>query len=750
MLFRRIFLVICLLQLSKNVIAQGDFYNIDSISEIRLYFFDANWDHLLDSMYVVGEKDRVVANIIINGDSYDSVGVRYKGFSSVSINTIKNPFNISLDYLINDQDHKGINKIKLSNVIQDPSFVREVLSYDIARKYMPASKANFSNLFINDTLWGLYVNVEAVNEKFLVDHFGSKNNSFFKCNPENLNIQIGGENSNLSNSHGNDSTDYYNYYDLESDYGWTQLYNLIDTLNNYSDSVYKLLNIDRALWMHAFNYTLINYDSYIGYGQNYYLYKQPSLEFSPILWDMNMSFGGFRLTDASQLYFNGFNISQAQTMDPFIHYYTPFISPRPLIEKLFQSTKNQKMFMAHIRTIVEENFLNQDYYSTAQYLQNMIDASVQNDTNKFYSYNDFNNNLNNQVSLTASICPGISELVDARANYLSNYSGFNGAPIVSNVNPQSLVFGNDFYINADVLGSTDVVLYFRFGENMRFKEVNMFDDGNHNDGLPNDGTFGALITNTANSVDYYIYAENDSSGIFSPERAAHEFYSISTNIPQSKLVINEVMSNNKSTVTDNSGKYDDWIELFNNSSTPISTNKLFFSDNLQNISKWKFPNIIIKPQEYFIIWADEDGHQGNNHANFKLSNLGEQLIISNNDSSIIDAEYIYTQQDDISYGRSPNGVGSFTMLTPTFNQNNTPSNTNNTFFEDDLVIFPNPFNDYFQIIGKSDFKVYNMLGEIIYYGKSFQKHINTSKWIPGIYFLKSTNDNLSLKLIKIK
>ena len=114
MFFRRVLLVICLLQLSQNVIAQGDCYNIDSISEIRLYFFDVNWDHLLDSMYVVGEKDRVLANIIINGDNYDSVGVRYKGFSSVSVNTIKNPFNISLDYLVNDQDHKGINKIKLS------------------------------------------------------------------------------------------------------------------------------------------------------------------------------------------------------------------------------------------------------------------------------------------------------------------------------------------------------------------------------------------------------------------------------------------------------------------------------------------------------------------------------------------------------------------------------------------------------------------------------------------------------------
>ena len=138
--------------------------------------------------------------------------------------------------------------------------------------------------------------------------------------------------------------------------------------------------------MHAFNYSLINYDSYIGYGQNYYLYKQPSLEFSPILWDMNMSFGGFRLTDASQLYFNGFNISQAQNMDPFIHYYTSFISPRPLIEKLFQSPRNRKMFMAHIRTIVEENFLNQNYYSTdySQYLP-MSPKHSFHQTLKYYS-----------------------------------------------------------------------------------------------------------------------------------------------------------------------------------------------------------------------------------------------------------------------------------------------------------------------------------------------------------------------------
>jgi hypothetical protein len=61
----------------------------------------------------------------------------------------------------------GFTKLKLSNVIHDPTFVREVLAYEIARKYMPASLANYANLYINDTLIGLYTNVEAVDRRFV-------------------------------------------------------------------------------------------------------------------------------------------------------------------------------------------------------------------------------------------------------------------------------------------------------------------------------------------------------------------------------------------------------------------------------------------------------------------------------------------------------------------------------------------------------------------------------------------------------
>ena len=395
---------------SAMLFSQSAFYETDAVREIQIDFYDENWDHLLDSLYVEGANGRILANVVIDGSTYYSVGVRYKGYSSVSVNNIKNPFNIKLNYVIEDQNHEGIDKLKLSNVIHDPSFLREVISYEVCRKYMPASHANYANLYINGVLWGLYTNVEAVNKAFLIENFGSKYAPFFKCNPADLNIQIGGLNSDLSNTHGPDSVDYTPYYDIESDFGWRNLYHLIDTLNTVPEEIDKVLNVDRTLWMHALNYSMINFDSYIGYGQNYYLYLDQANQFNPIIWDLNMSFGSFRLTDASQLFYGGFDIAQAQNMDPLVHHNFISVAPRPLMTTLFESERNRKMYLAHIRTIVDENFVNQDYSTRAESLKEMISQDVLNDPNKFYSNDDFISNINDQVALVSSICPALEKV----------------------------------------------------------------------------------------------------------------------------------------------------------------------------------------------------------------------------------------------------------------------------------------------------------------------------------------------------
>mgnify|MGYP001300857630 FL=1 len=103
---QKIFLLIFFL--STNILyCQNNFYHTDTVQEIRINFYDSNWDNILDSLYVLGDKQRILAHLEINGFSYDSVGVRYKGFSSVSVNRTKNPFNIKLDYIIENQDHFG-------------------------------------------------------------------------------------------------------------------------------------------------------------------------------------------------------------------------------------------------------------------------------------------------------------------------------------------------------------------------------------------------------------------------------------------------------------------------------------------------------------------------------------------------------------------------------------------------------------------------------------------------------------------
>ena len=108
-MLRNISLIFSAFIITHGAFSQN-FYDVDNVREIKIYFYENNWDHLLDSLYIAGDEERLVANLEIDGNQYDSVGIRYKGFSSVSINTIKNPFNIKLDYIDNNQNHEGFKK----------------------------------------------------------------------------------------------------------------------------------------------------------------------------------------------------------------------------------------------------------------------------------------------------------------------------------------------------------------------------------------------------------------------------------------------------------------------------------------------------------------------------------------------------------------------------------------------------------------------------------------------------------------
>ena len=205
--------------------------------------------------------------------------------------------------------------------------------------------------------------------------------------------------------------------------------------------------------------------------------------------------------------------------------------------------------------------------------------------------------------------------------------------------------------------------------------------------------------------------KNDSSGRFSPERAAYEYHSIQTPLSIGELVINELMAKNESTVQDLNGDYDDWIELYNPTSSSISTAGLFLSDDSTNLMKWPIPEQTLSSDEYLIIWADEESDEEGMHANFKLSSNGEQLFLSYNSSETIDSISFSSQNPDMSFARSPNGTGSFIELIPSYNANNDHAQST-TLNQVDFKCFPNPVNNFLKVTYSSSFKGHLKLCDI--------------------------------------
>lgn len=724
-----------------------DLYDINTIQDIRIVFAESNWDALLDAQASSTEDYISAQSVSINGVVFNNVGVKYKGNSTYNANRVKNPFHIELDTYVN-QDYQGYTDIKLSNVYFDPTFVRETLSYSILRKYMHAPLSNYANVYVNGTLMGLYVSSESISKKFVDNHFYSDNNTFFKCNP------IGGAGPGSSSYPnlaylGTNITSYQSAYELNSDAGWEDLVSLTNTLANDITNIESILDIDRALWMLAFDNVLVNIDSYIGtFKQNYYLYKDDNGRFNSIVWDLNMSFGVFTQTGTVSL-------STTTAKKQMTHLLHANDAAWPLVQKLLAVPQYKRMYLAHFKTILEENFSNDNYYTTAQAYQTLIAPSVQADINKFFTYAQFQSNLTTDNTGGMNPAPGIKNLMDGRYTYLSTLTDFtNTRPTITAVAPIVAIplINSNVFITANVINSntTGVFLGYRANEQLSFTKIQMLDDGLHGDGVDNDNVYGASINVSNVFMQYYVYAENNNAGQFSPERAEHEFYSLNASYPTinpGDLVVNEIMAQNTLTVTDADGEYEDWIELHNNTNTTLSLDNLFMTDTDTNLIKWQIPTgTIIEPNGYLTIWADEDGAQEGLHASFKLSASGESVILAYANGTIIETVNYGAQTADLGYARIPNGTGNFVIQSPTFNFNNESLATSAFDFNQYLSVFPNPTKGNLTIHNKQypieTASIFNLQGQLLYnntYQSQNEITIDISSYSTGIYMIMINN-----------
>ena len=126
---------------------------------------------------------------------------------------------------------------------------------------------------------------------------------------------------------------------------------------------------------------------------------------------------------------------------------------------------------------------------------------------------------------------------------------------------------------------------------------------------------------------------------------------MNTDINTGKLIINEVMLINNSTIMDKYGKYSDYIELYNGNDYDIDLYGYYLTDNMKETRMWTFPDVTIKAGEYMIIFASgKDNTQDELHTNFKLDGKGETIALSDSSAKVISKVYVKESLKDTSYG----------------------------------------------------------------------------------------------------
>ncbi len=495
------------------------FYDTGTIQEIKIKFEQENWRYVLDSLRFNGDG-LLFGSVEINGQQFDDIGVRYRESRSFQPGNKRNSLYLKLNFIDKEQNYQGRGSVKLSSALRDPSMVREVLGYEIARRYTPAPLANYARVIVNGEYYGLFVNVEPIDDAFLKRNYGTDEGTFIRCAPNLVENEPSGCKADVYGTLQFDESAkcYLHNFQLLSESGWDDLIELTYLLNKKPDEVNRALNVDQALWMLAFNNVLVNLSSYTGrYSENYYLYRDNQGKFNPIVFDLNLCFGSYKNTGVG----SDLRLKELQEMDPLLHVNN---QDKPLISQLLSNERYKKMYLDHIRTIVNDVFRKDQYIERIKELQALIREDFKADDNRYYSMEDFDNSLTETIGKRSRI-PGLKELMTPRTDFLKKDVVLAVVPpeisdvTVSSRERFSSEKVTEFKIQAKVEKfPTEVLLYYRHSEKAPFKAMEMVDDGRHNDGEAQDGVFGVEIkpANGATSIQYYIYAENAKAANFSP------------------------------------------------------------------------------------------------------------------------------------------------------------------------------------------------------------------------------------------
>ena len=140
------------------------------------------------------------------------------------------------------------------------------------------------------------------------------------------------------------------------------------------------------------------------------------------------------------------------------------------------------------------------------------------------------------------------------------------------------------------------------------------------------------------------------------------------NVSSLGVRINEFMMKNEAVFYDEDGDCPDWVELLNTSDKPIDLAGFGLSDNFAEPLKWTFPAITLQPGETLLVLLSGKTKPYTAesiflHADFKLSDSDDGLLLSNATGVTVDRIATVTLPESASYGRDPSDHAAWKFFT---------------------------------------------------------------------------------------
>lgn len=251
-----------------------DLYDPDELPTFELEFTPNEWSGVMSDCYAGAQNYRPVS-FTYAGETVEA-HARLKGNWSWSCD--KPQFVISFNEEDSTGRFHGLRKIMLDAPWYDRTVLHERLAFPLFKQLgLPYSCVNNAKLMINGDYFGLYANIERIDEEYLERNFEEPDGNLYQGGVELKTNESVGDTSRLTALQGAKTV----------------------------EEIAALVDLDQAVAEWAAEAMLPAMDNYwAGVEINYYLYDHPSLGFVYLPYDLDLSFGDAAYTSGELVWPN--------------------------------------------------------------------------------------------------------------------------------------------------------------------------------------------------------------------------------------------------------------------------------------------------------------------------------------------------------------------------------------------------------------------------------------------------------------